>query len=133
MERRAVHQFSLGVECPAPPGSEDLVALRPQGCVAISRREDGLTVALFESAAVDYFAAVEDAIRAVETLSPDSRVVEITGAPMPMPGLRLETTLSREDFERAGRPSGAAPTPDAPHSNWRARIARAFRSSRRER
>jgi len=107
-------QFTLVVSRDIPLTGEELVRLRPYGCVLISRREDGNGAAVFETASVSYFDAVDAAIDAVESLG--ARVLEITGEPVRLRGVRIATTVTRDQWGRRS----------PPHRGWKERA----RSSR---
>jgi hypothetical protein len=119
-----VHEFSLVVERDVPLSGAELAALRPYGCVAISRDDAGRGVAMFETEHGTYHEAVEAAIRAAEALGEDARVTEITGVPMPMPGLRIVTTLTRAEWERLGEAGPASDGPSAGTATTRRRLYR---------
>jgi hypothetical protein len=103
------HQYTLVLERDEPLTAGDLVQLRRYGCVLVTRNADGRDVAVFETDG-EYSTVVEAAIAAGEALGHGGRVVEISGEPAPLEGVRLRTTLTRDQWDRHGVPPAEDPS-----------------------
>jgi hypothetical protein len=123
---REQHSFKLVAESRQKLGADALAALRAHGCVMVIGGP-GRHQLIFEADAPDYASAVESAIAAIERLPGEPHVVEITGVPLPMPGLRIETTLTRAEWDSPGQGSAherTAPLEPRGRFDWRAWFGR---------